>query len=96
MTSELAMQTGAQRDPKEEKFCIIVTDIRGDGPGHGVVIANEERLLTPPRLIIRPEGGGFASSAEPYARTIVRSVAVKPEGSGDVREDSKRRTEHVE
>ncbi|MGO1072126.1 DUF1629 domain-containing protein [Lysobacter sp. CA199] len=64
MTSAAAMQTNTQRVPKQGKFFIIDTDIRGEGPGHGVVIANEHKLLSPPRLIIRPESGGFPAMPE--------------------------------
>jgi hypothetical protein len=64
MTSTAARQTDTQRVPKQGKFFIIDTDIRGEGPGHGVVIANEDKLLSPPRLINRPESGGFPAMPE--------------------------------
>lgn len=64
MTSAAAMQTKTQRVPRQGKFFIIDTDIRGESPGHGVVIANEDKLLSPPRLIIRPENGGFPTMPE--------------------------------
>ncbi|MCD0277839.1 DUF1629 domain-containing protein [Xanthomonas melonis] len=38
--------------------------MRRGGPGHGVVFDNIDRLLTPPRLILWPEGGGFPPLSE--------------------------------
>ncbi|MEH6420476.1 imm11 family protein [Pseudomonas sp. CGJS7] len=64
MTSVAAMHTNTQRVRKRGKPSNIDTDIRGEGPGHGVVIANEDRLLIPPRLIIRPESDGFPAMSE--------------------------------
>ena len=57
--------TERKQSAKHGKFYIIDTDTRGGGPGHGVILANESKLLTPPRLIIRPEGGGFPPLVEP-------------------------------
>ncbi|MEI2430659.1 DUF1629 domain-containing protein [Lysobacter yananisis] len=59
-----AAETEKRQSTRHGKFYIIDTDIRGGGPGHGVVLANESKLLTPPRLIIRPEAGGFPPLAE--------------------------------
>jgi len=43
--------------PKEGEFYILGVEM--GGPGHRVVFENEDELLTPPRLILRPKDGGF-------------------------------------
>lgn len=43
---------------KGEFFQLRPDDLRG-GKGHGVVFANEQALLTPPRIVLRPKAGGF-------------------------------------
>lgn len=48
----------------ERKFYVFGPDITGGGPGHGLVFVNEEKLLTPPRMIVQPEGGGFPELKE--------------------------------
>ncbi|MFK0209299.1 DUF1629 domain-containing protein [Agrobacterium sp. NPDC090283] len=48
----------------DRKFYVFGPDITGGGPGHGLVFVNEEKLLTPPRMIVRPEGGGFPELKE--------------------------------
>lgn len=48
----------------ERKFYVFGPDITGGGPGHGLVFVNEDALLTPPRMIVRPEGGGFPELKE--------------------------------
>ncbi|WP_374012442.1 DUF1629 domain-containing protein [Pseudoxanthomonas koreensis] len=59
MTDQAAIPVTYPSVPQKGRFFIIGPDLRGGGPGHGVIIANEEKLRTPPRLIIRPEEGGF-------------------------------------
>jgi Protein of unknown function (DUF1629) len=49
----------AENKPKKGEFYILEPDMRRGGPGHGVVFENEDKLLTPPRLILWPEVGGF-------------------------------------
>lgn len=41
------------------KFYVFGPDITGGGKGHGLVFANEDKLLTPPRIIVKPAEGGF-------------------------------------
>lgn len=53
-----------RRTQSERKFYVFGPDIRGGGSGHGLVFVNEEKLLTPPRMIVRPEGGGFPELKE--------------------------------
>ena len=48
-----------ERKPEKGKFYVIGPDVTGGGRGHGVILENEERLLSPPRRILRPEDGGF-------------------------------------
>lgn len=50
--------------PEKGKFYLLDPDIRGGGPGTDVEISNEDALLTPPRLIIKPVEGGFPALAE--------------------------------
>ncbi len=51
---ELRLQGG---QPGE--YYLLKPDITRGGKGLGVEFVNEDRLRTPPRLILRPEGGGF-------------------------------------
>lgn len=46
-------------EPKPGEFFILEPDARRGGKGHGVVFENRKALLTPPRLILKPEQGGF-------------------------------------
>lgn len=46
-------------NPKAGEFFELEPDATRGGKGHGVVFENEEALLMPPRLIVRPDGGGF-------------------------------------
>jgi hypothetical protein len=41
------------------KFYVFGPDVTGGGRGHGLVFVNEDKLLSPPRIIVRPEEGGF-------------------------------------
>jgi len=46
------------------EFFLLMPDTTRGGKGHGVVFENAKRLCTPPRLILRPEEGGFPPMAE--------------------------------
>lgn len=46
------------------EFFLLMPDTTRGGKGHGVVFENVKKLRTPPRLILRPEGGGFPPLAE--------------------------------
>lgn len=48
-----------ENKPKKGEFYILEPDMRRGGRGHGVLFENLDQLLTPPRLILWPEGGGF-------------------------------------
>ena len=49
----------ASNRPQRGEFYMLEPDVRSGGPGHSVMIANEEALLTPPSAIIRPRHGGI-------------------------------------
>ncbi|MDV3467262.1 DUF1629 domain-containing protein [Stenotrophomonas sp. C3(2023)] len=62
--------------PKEGDFYII--DVEMGGPGHRVVFENEDELLTPPRLILRPKDGGFPLlKAKPRLRQTHKGRTVR-------------------
>ena len=58
------MESTTTNQPKAGEFFKLRPDVRRGGKGHGVVFENEKVLLTPPRLILRPEGGGFPPLGE--------------------------------
>ncbi|WP_167702305.1 imm11 family protein, partial [Xanthomonas axonopodis] len=53
------METTMTNQPKADEFFKLRPDTRRGGKGHGVIFENEKALLTPPRLILKPEEGGF-------------------------------------
>ncbi|MBV7306070.1 DUF1629 domain-containing protein [Xanthomonas vasicola] len=65
-----------ENQPKHGEFFILEPDARRGGPGHGVVFENRKALITPPRLILRPEEGGF-----PPLREVPRLVYHPKEGA---------------
>jgi Protein of unknown function (DUF1629) len=52
------MQSNLPNQPRPGEFFLLEAGAIS-GPGHGVVFVNLDRLLTPPRLILWPDGGGF-------------------------------------
>ncbi|MCC8538906.1 DUF1629 domain-containing protein [Xanthomonas axonopodis pv. poinsettiicola] len=52
------METTTANQPKTGEFFILEAGTI-NGPANGVVFENIKDLLSPPRLILRPEGGGF-------------------------------------
>lgn len=58
------MEPIARNQPKAGEFFKLRPDATRVGKGHGVVFANEGALLTPPRIILKPEGGGFPPLSE--------------------------------
>jgi hypothetical protein len=52
------METTTANQPKAGEFFILEAGTI-NGPVNGVVFENVKNLLSPPRLILRPEGGGF-------------------------------------
>ncbi len=49
---------------KRRIFYVFGPDVTGGGPGHGLFFENEDKLRTPPRLIVRPRDGGFPALSE--------------------------------
>jgi len=70
----------SESKPRTGEFYKLRPDARRRGPGHGVLFENEEELVSPPRLSLRPKGGGF-----PSLRSTPRLVHVP--GSGPLPED---------
>lgn len=50
--------------PAIGEFFKLRPDASRGGRGHGVIFENEQSLLAPPRLILRPEEGGFPPLVE--------------------------------
>ena len=48
--------------PAPGEFFKLRPDARRRGPGHGVFFENEEELVSPPRLSLRPKAVGFPRS----------------------------------
>lgn len=49
----------SRSNPRPGEFFKLRPDARRPGPGHGVVLENEQELISPPRLLLRPSSGGF-------------------------------------
>ena len=64
MTTDFASTTNQEHEANSGHFYVIGPDIR-TRDSHGVVFANVEDLLTPPRRILRPEQGGFPTLRAP-------------------------------
>ena len=58
------MEALKSNQPVPGEFYLLMPDTTRRGRGHGVEIENEDALLTPPRLIIRPQEGGFRALAQ--------------------------------
>ncbi|OBU53751.1 DUF1629 domain-containing protein [Stenotrophomonas maltophilia] len=69
------MESAMTNQPQAGKFFQLRPDVGRGGKGHGVVFENREALLSPPRLILRPEEGGF-----PPLREVPRLVYRPREG----------------
>jgi len=52
------MDSTTIKRPKAGEFFILEAG-KINGPANGVVFENLDRLLSPPRLILKPQGGGF-------------------------------------
>ncbi|HDS0949009.1 TPA: DUF1629 domain-containing protein [Stenotrophomonas maltophilia] len=50
--------------PAAGEHFILVPDLESNRPFRGAIFDNIQALLTPPRLILRPDGGGFPSLHE--------------------------------
>lgn len=69
------MESTITNPPRKGEFFQLQPDVRRGGKGHGVVLENEDALLTPPRLILLPKTGGF-----PVLRETPRLVYHPREG----------------
>ena len=58
------MESTMTNQPEAEEFFIFGPDLESDRPFRGAVFENVQALLTPPRLILRPEDGGFPPLSE--------------------------------
>lgn len=63
------------------EFFLLMPDATRGGKGHGVVFENAKRLRIPPRLILRPEEGGFPLMAE-KPLLVYSAEGEPPRGSG--------------
>ncbi|MBV6811875.1 DUF1629 domain-containing protein [Xanthomonas campestris pv. pennamericanum] len=59
MDGKQRMETTMINEPKKGEFFLLRPDARRGGKGHGVVFENRDALLTAPRLVLKPESGGF-------------------------------------
>ncbi|QNH20349.1 hypothetical protein HEP73_01249 [Xanthomonas sp. GW] len=57
------MESTTHNQPKPGEFFILEAGTI-NGPVNGVVFENLDRLLSPPRLILKPQGGGFPPLCE--------------------------------
>ncbi len=57
------MESTAHNKPKKGEFFLLEAG-KINGPASGVAFENLDRLLSPPRLILKPEGGGFPTFRE--------------------------------
>ncbi|MEF9873998.1 MAG: DUF1629 domain-containing protein [Glutamicibacter sp.] len=58
------MESSTRNEPSPGQFFLLMPDTTRGGRGHGLVFENVKALRTPPRLILRPESGGFPILAE--------------------------------
>lgn len=58
------MESTMTNQPEAGEFFIFGPDLESDRPFRGAVFENVRALLTPPRLILRPEDGGFPPLGE--------------------------------
>ncbi|WNH52742.1 DUF1629 domain-containing protein [Stenotrophomonas oahuensis] len=65
------------------EYYLLRPDVTRGGKGLGVEFVNEDRLRTPPRLILRPEGGGFPPMHETPILQYVPKLGHAPEDMED-------------
>lgn len=73
------MESTMTNQPRKGEFFQLQPDARRGGKGHGVVFENEQTLLTPPRLIVKPKAGGFPQLCEIPRLVYHRSEGVLPQ-----------------
>lgn len=74
MSVEVEYEVTDDNKPKKGEFYSLGPDM--GARRHGVVFENEEELLTPPRIILQPQGGGF-----PPLKAMPRLRHIKSKGA---------------
>ncbi|CAD7717352.1 hypothetical protein LMG31884_25570 [Xanthomonas hydrangeae] len=72
------MQHMESNEPAPGTFFMLVSDMESNRPVCGVQFTNERQLLSPPRLILRPEEDGFPPLRETPLLTYDPSAGPKP------------------
>lgn len=65
--------------PVPREFFLLMPDTTRRGRGHGVEMENEDELLQSPRLILRPEEGGFPPLKERPRLVLKQELGDPPE-----------------
>lgn len=73
------MELTLPNSPVPGEFFLLMPDTTRPGRGHGVEIENEDELLQPPRLILRPEEGGFPPLKEMPRLVLKTKLGGPPE-----------------
>ncbi|MGE6335148.1 DUF1629 domain-containing protein [Stenotrophomonas sp. NPDC077659] len=73
------MELTMPNSPVPGEFFLLMPDTTRPGRGHGVEIENEDELLQSPRLILRPEDGGFPPLKERPRLVLKPKVGDPPE-----------------
>ncbi|QWP76105.1 DUF1629 domain-containing protein [Lysobacter sp. K5869] len=76
MNIESHSVTAQPSDAPTGRFYVLQPDIYSGGSGHGLTFSNLERLLTPPRRILRPAEGGFPVLSE--LPVLIQSAQGRP------------------
>ncbi|OAX67330.1 hypothetical protein A6R71_15610 [Xanthomonas translucens pv. arrhenatheri] len=72
------METTMTNKPKPGAFYMFVSDMESNRPRCGVRFDNLRQLRSPPRVILRPQGGGFPSMLEQPQMTYDPSAGPEP------------------
>lgn len=72
------MDTTMTNQPRPGAFYIFVSDMESNRQPCGVMFDNLRQLLSPPRVILRPEGGGFPLMLEQPQMTYDPSEGPEP------------------
>ncbi|MCC8538921.1 DUF1629 domain-containing protein [Xanthomonas axonopodis pv. poinsettiicola] len=72
------METTTDNQPNAGEFFVFGPDLESNRPFRGATFENVQKLLTPPRLILRPSGGGFPPLREKPKLVLDPSQGPKP------------------
>lgn len=72
------MESTLTNHPRAGEFFIFGPDLESNRPLRGVVFDNIQQLITPPRLILRPEDGGFPQLRETPRLVFDPSIGPAP------------------